>query len=434
MSKALTQKVRALTFTTLPDHWEDILEANVQQGAFRLFAPMNDAVLRWIIRQSSEMISVGMPTYAPAKEAILESTDDLMTCLSTFPSLKLRCVIDASSNPNITLLGAPLAAALALLPDDQIIIPTKLTMTSSVGGEAIIAIEGDGWSLWLIGQRSAIIKQKKDRSLPLPIESIEALRGHWSIPVHRLWRSCLSLGLRALHQGVAHTSPSSHIADSAHLHPSVEISGQVTVGAHTKIWHFSKLLGPLSIGAHCTLGQNVVVERGVRIGNRVKVQNNVSIYSGVVLEDDVFCGPSMVFTNVSTPRSHHPRRGQYETTIVRRGASIGANATIICGLEIGAYALIGAGAVVTRSVPDYALMIGNPARQHAWVCQCGVTLMRSDESAPDHNTYPATDTAIDTTIYINEETVIDTAKTVRCDACGSCYAYHPSGLSPIPST
>jgi len=168
------------------------------------------------------------------------------------------------------------------------------------------------------------------------------------------------------------------------VHPSAVVEGKVEIGAGTKIWHFSKLLGPLKIGESCSLGQNVVVERGVSLGNNVKVQNNVSIYSGVILEDDVFCGPSMVFTNVGTPRSHFPRRGEYAVTRVKQGASIGANATIVCGNSLGRYSFIGAGAVVTRPVPDYALVYGNPARIRAWSCYCGATLpMSVDESSEE---------------------------------------------------
>jgi len=164
-------------------------------------------------------------------------------------------------------------------------------------------------------------------------------------------------------------------ADSGYfLHPTVEVDGEVDIGAGTRVWHFSKLLGPLRIGKGCSFGQNVVVERNVEIGDNVKIQNNVSVYSGVILEDDVFCGPSMVFTNVGTPRSHYPRKGQYAVTRVGRGASIGANATVVCGHTLGRYAFVGAGAVVTRDVPDFALVYGNPARVKGWACYCGARL------------------------------------------------------------
>lgn len=154
-------------------------------------------------------------------------------------------------------------------------------------------------------------------------------------------------------------------------HPTAVIDENCTIGADTKIWHFSHVMSNCVIGKKCNLGQNVVVSPQVSLGNNVKVQNNVSIYSGVVCEDDVFLGPSMVFTNILNPRSAVIRRDQYIQTLVKKGASIGANATIICGIEIGKYALIGAGAVVTKNVPDYALLIGNPAKQTGWVSEYG---------------------------------------------------------------
>lgn len=164
------------------------------------------------------------------------------------------------------------------------------------------------------------------------------------------------------------------MSEAPWIHPSAIIDGEVKIGDGTRIWHFCKLLGPIEIGQNCSLGQNVVVERGVVIGNNVKIQNNVSVYSGVILEDDVFCGPSMVFTNILTPRSHFPRRGQYLTTRVCKGASIGANATLICGHQIGAYAMIGAGAVLTCDAIPYGLYYGNPARLHGFCCNCGEVL------------------------------------------------------------
>ena len=141
------------------------------------------------------------------------------------------------------------------------------------------------------------------------------------------------------------------------------------IGEGTKIWHFSHVMPGAVIGDRCNLGQNVVVMPGVRLGNNVKVQNNVSIYEGVVLEDDVFCGPSCVFTNVVTPRSHVPRKSEYQPTIVWRGATIGANATIVCGVTLGEYSFIGAGAVVRSDVPPFALMVGVPARRVGWMCR-----------------------------------------------------------------
>jgi UDP-2-acetamido-3-amino-2,3-dideoxy-glucuronate N-acetyltransferase len=154
-------------------------------------------------------------------------------------------------------------------------------------------------------------------------------------------------------------------------HPSAVIDENCSIGDGTKIWHFSHIMTGCSIGKNCNLGQNVVVSPGVILGNNVKVQNNVSIYTGVVCEDDVFLGPSMVFTNVINPRSAITRKDQYKKTIVRKGASIGANATIVCGNEIGAFAMIGAGAVITKPVPAYALLAGNPARQIGWISEYG---------------------------------------------------------------
>ena len=154
-------------------------------------------------------------------------------------------------------------------------------------------------------------------------------------------------------------------------HESAIIHPDASIGEGTKIWHFSHIMANCKIGKGCNIGQNVVVSPDVALGDNVKVQNNVSIYSGVICEDDVFLGPSMVFTNVINPRSHVVRRGHYAKTIVRKGASIGANATIVCGHEIGEYAFIGAGAVVTKEVLPYALVLGNPARQVGWMSKFG---------------------------------------------------------------
>jgi UDP-2-acetamido-3-amino-2,3-dideoxy-glucuronate N-acetyltransferase len=157
-------------------------------------------------------------------------------------------------------------------------------------------------------------------------------------------------------------------------HESSYVDDGAVIGAGTKIWHFCHVLPGAVIGERCNLGQNVVVMGGTRLGNNVKIQNNVSIYEGVILEDDVFCGPSCVFTNVTNPRSHVSRKSEYRQTLVRRGSSIGANATIVCGVTLGEYSFIGAGAVVRSDVPAYALMVGVPARQVGWMCQCGVRL------------------------------------------------------------
>lgn len=155
------------------------------------------------------------------------------------------------------------------------------------------------------------------------------------------------------------------------VHTSAVIDDGCVIGAGTKIWHFSHIMPNCTIGENCNIGQNVVISPEVVLGKNVKVQNNVSIYTGVICEDDVFLGPSMVFTNVNNPRSAVNRRDQYAKTLVRKGASIGANATIVCGHTIGQYAFIGAGAVVTKDVPDYALVIGNPARQTGWMSEYG---------------------------------------------------------------
>jgi UDP-2-acetamido-3-amino-2,3-dideoxy-glucuronate N-acetyltransferase len=164
------------------------------------------------------------------------------------------------------------------------------------------------------------------------------------------------------------------MAENYYAHHTAVIDEGVTIGSGTKIWHFSHIMSGCVIGENCNLGQNVVVSPGVTLGRNVKVQNNVSIYSGVTCEDDVFLGPSMVFTNVINPRSAINRRGNYSRTLVKKGATIGANATIVCGVDIGEYAFIGAGAVVTKSVKPYALLVGNPARQQGWMSEHGMKL------------------------------------------------------------
>ncbi len=181
------------------------------------------------------------------------------------------------------------------------------------------------------------------------------------------------------------------------VHESSYVDEPCEIGAGTKIWHFSHVMKNSVIGKNCNIGQNVVVSPDVKIGEGCKVQNNVSLYTGVILEDVVFCGPSMVFTNVVNPRSEVVRKDEYKRTLVRRGASIGANATIVCGITIGQYAFIGAGAVVTKDVPDFALMVGNPARRSGWMCRCGIKLKAEGGQ-------------------------------VKCGACGTKYAFHGDTL------
>jgi UDP-2-acetamido-3-amino-2,3-dideoxy-glucuronate N-acetyltransferase len=168
------------------------------------------------------------------------------------------------------------------------------------------------------------------------------------------------------------------------VHESSYIDDGVAIGDGTKIWHFCHVMSRARIGRHCNIGQNVFIASDVIIGDNVKIQNNVSLFTGVVLEDDVFLGPSMVFTNVINPRSHVIRKDEYQTTRVRRGTSIGANVTVVCGVTLGCYCFVGAGSVLTHDVPDYALVYGNPARVQGWMCQCGIRLNFIKED--DHET------------------------------------------------
>jgi UDP-2-acetamido-3-amino-2,3-dideoxy-glucuronate N-acetyltransferase len=184
------------------------------------------------------------------------------------------------------------------------------------------------------------------------------------------------------------------------VHESSYVDDGAVIGEGTKVWHFCHVMPGAVIGKDCSLGQNVVVMGGTRIGNNVKIQNNVSIYEGVELEDDVFCGPSMVFTNVVNPRSAVSRKHEYQKTLVRRGATIGANATIVCGITLGEYAFIGAGAVVTKDVPAHALMTGVPATRTGWMCECGVKLA---------------------------EDIIE----IRCSSCGKSYARKSQALTRV---
>lgn len=165
------------------------------------------------------------------------------------------------------------------------------------------------------------------------------------------------------------------------VHESSYVDEPVTIGNGTKIWHFSHVMKNCEIGENCNIGQNVVVSPGVKLGNTVKIQNNVSVYTGVICEDGVFLGPSCVFTNVINPRSFIERKSEYKPTLLKKGASVGANATIVCGNTIGKYALIGAGSVVTKDVPDFALVAGNPGRVIGHICKCGVKLSFNSENA-----------------------------------------------------
>lgn len=193
-------------------------------------------------------------------------------------------------------------------------------------------------------------------------------------------------------------------------HPTAVIDEPCEIGEGTKIWHFSHIMAGCRIGKRCNLGQNVVVSPDCRIGDNVKIQNNVSVYTGVELEDDVFCGPSIVFTNVINPRSHIIRKDEYKRTLVRKGATLGANSTIVCGVTLGQYAFVAAGAVVTHDVPDYALVIGVPGKHVGWICQCGVRLP------------PKADNHLAASYSSNP---------VACGACGSTYAITPTGLSRL---
>ena len=183
-----------------------------------------------------------------------------------------------------------------------------------------------------------------------------------------------------------------------YAHLTAIIDEGATIKKGTKIWHFCHIMSGAYIGENCSLGQNVFVATGVRLGNNVKVQNNVSLYTGVICEDDVFLGPSMVFTNIINPRSAIVRKDQYQTTIIRRGATIGANATIVCGIEIGEYAFIGAGAVVTKDVSPYALVVGTPAKQIGWMSEYGHKLFFNNndiaECPESHQLYQLIDNKV----------------------------------------
>lgn len=181
------------------------------------------------------------------------------------------------------------------------------------------------------------------------------------------------------------------MTDKYFVHESSYVDQPCEIGEGSKVWHFSHVMKDCVIGKNCNIGQNVVISPGCRVGDNVKIQNNVSVYTGVILEDDVFCGPSMVFTNVINPRSHVSRKDEYRNTRVKRGATIGANATIVCGITLGAYSFVGAGAVVTRDVPDYAMVYGNPAKIKGWTCYCGCKLLLSANTETKANEHATCD-------------------------------------------
>jgi UDP-2-acetamido-3-amino-2,3-dideoxy-glucuronate N-acetyltransferase len=189
------------------------------------------------------------------------------------------------------------------------------------------------------------------------------------------------------------------------VHESSYVDSPSEIGEGTKIWHFSHVMKNSRIGRNCNIGQNVVISPECVIGNNVKIQNNVSVYTGVILEDDVFCGPSMVFTNVYNPRSHVERKNEYRTTLVKQGATIGANATVVCGTTLGRYSFVGAGSVVTRDVPDYAMVYGNPARLRGWCCACGEKLAVTAETPQ--------------------------GKSITCARCSQSYQYQGGALRPV---
>jgi len=174
--------------------------------------------------------------------------------------------------------------------------------------------------------------------------------------------------------GIQYSDQMSKKHPGVFAHPTATVDDKVQIGSGTKIWHFSHVLSGSQIGENCNIGQNVVIGPDAKIGNKCKIQNNVSVYKGVTLEDGVFCGPSMVFTNIYNPRAEIGKMDQVRPTLIKKGATLGANCTIVCGHTIGRYAFIGAGSVVTKDVPDHALMVGNPARQIGWMCICGEKL------------------------------------------------------------
>jgi UDP-2-acetamido-3-amino-2,3-dideoxy-glucuronate N-acetyltransferase len=207
------------------------------------------------------------------------------------------------------------------------------------------------------------------------------------------------------------------------IHPSSFVDDGATIGDDTKVWHFCHIMPGAVIGRGCSLGQNVVVMPRTRIGDNCKIQNNVSIYEGVVLEDDVFCGPSMVFTNVLNPRSHVSRKHEYRETLVRRGATIGANATVVCGTTLGEYAFVGAGAVVTHDVKPFALVTGVPARQVGWMCRCGERLDIRDTNSEIRDIRDQRSAGAAARSVVRTET-----PRVTCEVCGTAYVLEEGDL------
>jgi len=213
-------------------------------------------------------------------------------------------------------------------------------------------------------------------------------------------------------QNQGHPTPVEARTPSYFAHATAVIDQPCEIGEGTKIWHFSHVMSETQIGKNCNFGQNVHIASHVRIGSNVKIQNNVSVYTGVELEDDVFCGPSMVFTNVINPRSHIVRKHEYQRTLVKRGATLGANSTILCGITVGQYAFVAAGAVVTKDVPDYALVMGVPAKQAGWMCHCGVRLTFNSDDAPKGDSGVAGD---------RPTTPREVRENASCSACGATY-------------
>ncbi|MGH9900476.1 MAG: acyltransferase [Pyrinomonadaceae bacterium] len=210
------------------------------------------------------------------------------------------------------------------------------------------------------------------------------------------------------------------------MHESSYVDDGAEVGAGTKIWHFTHVMPRARIGRDCNIGQNVSIAPDVTIGDNVKIQNNVSVYTGVRIEDDVFLGPSMVFTNVVNPRSHVSRKDEYRKTLVRRGASIGANATVVCGATLGQYSFVGAGSVVTRDVPDYAMVYGNPARVRGWMCQCGLKLSWTSKNGGGKQS-PA-DGGVSHTLRL---TLKAEGETALCPGCNSRYVKHGESVTIV---